>query len=127
MSETPLHVQVAEALGWTGLKSYPSGLWVGVPKEGIGPQPGMSAHDTIEVPRFDLSFCASGPLIQKHGIGLLHQETEWIAFLESPQGHGFVNDVAIDIGISDLGAGATPTEAVCHLILELHKQGKLKA
>lgn len=62
MTDKPLHVRVAEALGWqnprVGEKN--GGAWVAnVPDQHWGPS---------VIPRYDESWNATGPLIERYGI-----------------------------------------------------------
>lgn len=109
MTEKPLHVQVAEALGW---EPWDHKL--------LGPRwrrPG-SAHPEKAVPRYDTDWSATGPLIEKHmiiprfGSGTWWAEADWPTY----QKH-----------IRWTGEGETPLIALCHLILSLKEAGKLAA
>lgn len=126
MTDKPLHVQVAEALGWqrcylkvefTALEMYKSDDWRGFP-------PGRSVvsegSSLVEIPRYDLDWAVTGPLIEKYGIlvGKFPPYTfdgKWYACLpgsESPY-------------VQAEAHAPTPLVAVCNLILQLHKTGKL--
>lgn len=93
----PLHVQVAEALG---TMSVP---WAEAQEIGYDPD------------YYDTDWEATGPLIEKYGFWLRRLDgvvVKWDAFrnddLPTPRGEG---DTAL--------------EAVCRLILALHKAGEL--
>jgi hypothetical protein len=124
----PLHVQVAEALGWTQTL-MPNGMW---PNEFFGyPPEGAIVGNRSEVPRYDTDWSATGPLIERLQIGFTapgnidrrspvdaeDQKTWlWIAqsFTEKDQQPWYEID------------GPTPLTAVCNLLLQLHKAGKLQ-
>jgi hypothetical protein len=118
LTEKPLHVQVAEALGCNPQRYDP----VGGPK-GTGWACGCkgnnwSAHgDRITLFRYDTDWAATGPLIEKFGV--------WVRSLDGvvAKWDAFRND---DLP-SPRGTGPTPLIAVCNLILELAKAGKLAA
>jgi len=100
--EKPLHVHGAEALGWTDLD-----------KDG---------YYRTDAPHYDIDWNATGPLIEKYGITLgpaPRSEEDappwWRATPRSALCAGYTTQL-----------GPTPLEAVCRLILELHKAGKLK-
>jgi len=105
MTEKPLHVRVAEALGWTdlstnGLLTYP---WYGIPWP-----------NTIRrsVPYYDSDWSATGPLIEKYGICV------------SPDGRSSTWGAS---GDGSWKQGEKPLIAICNLILALAAAGKLKA
>lgn len=116
--EKPLHVRVAEALGWAVLRqSIPAeereSAWVGVPPERL---PNIVSEP---VPRYDTDWSATGPLIEKYGITFLQD---------------FGNGWRVDFGngwrvanewLTLPGKYATPLVASCHLILALKEAGKL--
>ena len=97
MSDYPLHVRAAEAMGWEKIRAW-EGRWLGI-------KPGQRSESII--PAFDASWCATGPLIESYGIDL-GCGTVWQAHRD-----GFIS------------VGHTPTVAVCNLIVELKEQGKL--
>ena len=103
--EKPLHVQVAEALGWEGLTVTPMGELRG-------------SHDGLylPVPHYDTDWAATGPLIEKLKM--------WVF----PDQHAkeFYWEATIEPGPEAISAeGPTPLAAVCHLILALKAAGKL--
>jgi len=108
-SELPLHVAVAVALGWTHCYDRGDGLW-------LGDKPANSPQIEQEIPRFDLSFCACGPVLEKLKLGVTwdYSAGRWIGERHSSGGYDYVS-------------ASTPTLAVCDLILALSKEGKLKA
>lgn len=79
MTEKPLHVQVAEALGWShfGLGGRLDRPWVGYPPHN------PIVGERQEVPRYDIDWGATGPLIFQRRISLEAQHegaaNSWIA------------------------------------------------
>jgi hypothetical protein len=117
MLDKPLHVQVAEALGWRDCRPFEADGIVDY-QTWCGEQPGvegMEAHTFI--PDFDTDWSATGPLIEKYGIYLNAATDGWHACREcqcAEYGHN-----------SSDGDGPTPLTAVCNLILALKEAGKL--
>ena len=114
--ETPLHVRVAEALGWFGFQPSINGLW---PDEwrGIPPRP-IIGEPPKEVPRYDTDWSATGPLIERFRLEVIptpHESKAWLAATEINAQH------------KDNRLGQTPLIAVCNLILALSEAGKLAA
>lgn len=121
-AEKPLHVLVAEKLGWTGAKIYPArpGTIYDTPHWRARPAPNASR---AEVPRYDTDWSATGPLIERFGIELCapgeHGGSEvnwlaskrigWIPVGNSPHAYADTTDAE----------GSTPLIAVCNLILAL--------
>lgn len=105
----PLHVQVAEALGWTCVS-----LLSGSVEDWSGYAP--DAHEFVmPIPRFDTDWSATGPLIEKYGLLVAPYGPKWNAvYLRDSTQWGPMER-----------AGATPKEAVCRLILALKAAGKL--
>ena len=118
MTDKPLHVAVAEALGWEPWTPPTSkSLWGDIPellaKVGfthIRPGAGLGV-----IPRYDTDWAATGPLIERFGLTVApHDLQPWVAF-DGP-------------GINAAGFttyARTPLLAVCHLILALKEAGKL--
>ena len=116
-AQKPLHVRVAEALGWwriePGISSKnrmrpdPCGCWMGV-------RIGEDGHGWSEhLPHYDTDWAATGPLIEEYAVELLAVDGKyWRAFL--------------DLNFGPVGKGSTPLSAVCNLILVLAEAGKLK-
>jgi hypothetical protein len=110
--DKPLHVRVAEVLGWTGI--YYAGNFM-VPDSDLymGKKPGemlVGREGLSGVPRFDTSWSATGPLIEKY-----HIEIEYHPFWS----HGEVWGAATDEAV---GVGTTPLLAVCDWVLERAKE-----
>lgn len=109
----PLHVEVAAALGWTDLVGHCKcasaaatheceRIWWGRPPRGLA-RPGP-------VPRFDLDWSATGPLLERFDISLQRRRAAgggaaWIAR------SGAWSAVA--------GRGTSALESVCRLLLDL--------
>lgn len=118
MSAEPLHVQVARAIGWDDIECVgwlpcnpPMAVYQGRKPDGI---PILLARD--QIPRFDTDWAATGPLIEKHGIGIDKRKAGWAAtFFPEHLWETFVE-------MDDL-----PLVAVCRLIVTLSKAGKLKS
>lgn len=115
MSEKPLHVRVAEALGWFDFQPSANGFW---PLEWRGhPSRPIIGEPHKKIPRFDTDWSATGPLIERFGIFLRrYYGDRWFASPGQPLPGG-----------ADTVDAATPLEAVCNLILALHAAGKLEA
>ena len=110
MSEKPLHVRVAEALGW-GLTAN-GASW-------ISPEPSQSRYDAARCddsipPHYDTDWAATGPLIEKYKLNIVYNSAS-----ESWEG------IDRSEGYDQCFHGRTALEAVCYLILALGKAGKL--
>jgi hypothetical protein len=122
VTEKPLYVRVAEALGWTGIEieyvgqfdfalGTPPGTARGTPSPG---HLGIQQPPTALVPRYDVDWSATGPLIERY----VSEAIDTGAFEASSwevQARGAVG----------WARGRTLLLAVCNLILELRKSGKL--
>lgn len=111
MPEKPLHIRVAEALGWTFTSD---GLSV------ISPSGGRWAYNkgtSDPIPRYDWMWDETGPLIERLKIDV------WFR----PGGFAFGPDEwgATSQDSADAETGATPLLAVCNLIVSLKAAGKL--
>ncbi len=109
----PLHVRVAEALGWKGLHptSYEGDtrvFWWGSP-------PGTAIQFAEGCWRYDTSWTATGPLIEKYKLDIVWDDDSWRAYWDGG------DDGDMGIGVY----AATPLVALCNLILELGEAGKL--
>ena len=116
--EKPLHVRVAEALGW-GFTA--DGLSV------ISPEGGRWAlNKSVDpIPCYDTDWNALGPFI--HG----WQISVWPRGNDDDEGPRAVQWGAKRIPdarkpCDGLASGATPLEAICNLILQLKEAGKLE-
>lgn len=131
MDEKPLHVRVAEALGWERVTIPVAGIercleggthaWR-VPGGHIV---GCETCDQVP-PRYDTSWLDTGPLIEKYGISISGVYYDALADLVDVDHRGwlagklFPNETFIR-----QRAGYTPCEAICNLILALAEAGKL--
>src|SRR5436189_36534 len=110
----PLHVLVAEALGWSAIDE--SRRWA-VP-------PVAANRMQLLVPRYDTDWSATGPLIEAQRIAVVpHSPTVWRALRMPMIG---CNDEVYVENLSDSAEGTTPLLAVCALLLRLKEAGKLK-
>lgn len=153
MTDKPLHVQVAEALGWTALQfkawyvnedgspaetprwyGHAPGGWEvnGIPLNPLWKEMGERPEwvEMWPVPHYDTDWSATGPFIEKYEVCLNEdgtgytQDEKWRA--EASYYH--------EDGTEEYGGhwaeasvrGATPLIAVCHLILELARLGQLE-
>lgn len=122
--EKPLHVRVAEALGWTRCSlSLEAGLspekfWSGRPLKDSGfrfPEDDEPYYEYM-IPRYDTDWAVTGPLIERFGV--------WLNPCEC--GTPFGSHWTASANPHDAeGQGETPLEAVCDLILALSEAGKL--
>lgn len=143
MTDRPLHVRTAEALGWKGIEDAPKidrersaleGRPVVVGSEWFGratedcPKWGalVKAYASYAVPRYDTDWSATGPLIERYGIELRNDgnskgwEAVWPGGTDYEARSLFANPLIE-------GTGPTPLVAVCNLILALKEAGKLLA
>lgn len=111
--EKPLHVRVAEALGWTHISLntwHQRNNWAGM-------YPGGAAGSR-RIPRYDTDWAATGPLIERIPITVGRymspfMDGAWYATAPGPS------------VIQSERTGATPLVAVCNLILALKEAGNL--
>ncbi len=129
MSEDkPLHVRVAEALGWIGLTNERAPWWYGYPRSGTALLDAVrDGSGRFRVPDYTTDWSATGPLIEKYRISVFMPDEfcpdkgPWIAGIGGA--HGW-DDGAVCL--SEDVNGPTPLLAVCQLILALHAAGKLE-
>jgi hypothetical protein len=116
VTEKPLHVRVAEALGEPCSYSAAIGCWV-YTRTRERDHAVLLGHTGCPVPRYDTDREVTGPLIEKYGIFLRqHYPTRiWFASPSNPKPGG-----------ADTEDGPTPLIAVCNLILALKAAGKLE-
>jgi hypothetical protein len=70
------------------------------------------------VPRYDEDWAATGPLVEKYKITMMHEELDgWSALSNARDDLQFTWD--------ESQCGATPLLAICHLLIALGKAGKL--
>lgn len=122
--ERPLHVRVAEALGWTD--AHLSG-WIfdrgeGIQEDrrewcGFSPWQAQKEHrgQSQKIPRYDTSWEATGPLVEKYKITLGYE----LGFSEGEQWLAEENDG------NCYGIDPSPLLAVCILLLKMAEAGKL--
>jgi hypothetical protein len=110
--EKPLHVRVAEVLGWTKARTpigFRGEVWCAVPPRGwpreAGPQYNGPGGETV-IPLFDTDWSATGPVIEKYGIGVWK---DWPTSTDPWTAH-------VDKGDAK-EYGATALLAVCNLIV----------
>jgi hypothetical protein len=106
---TPLHVLVANAIGWTELRHYDDLTVPGWYGRFPGAEPGIKT----DVPRYDSSFCSTGPLMERFKIGVMWDHGQWIAHYSTTEGH------------DQYQGGETPSQAVSRMVVHLHKKGLL--
>lgn len=123
----PLHVRVAEALGWTECAPWASehrlsDRWSGV-WPGSTQRTQYAPHGLVRtiVPKFDVDWAATGPLIERfvsyieklsdEGTATMYGARWW-----SPE-FGEMDDI--------IETGPTILVAVCNLIVALHEAGRL--
>jgi hypothetical protein len=119
--EKPLHVRVAEALGWTSIGPGNS-MNLSDPGAGYPPKNQIVGHKE-PIPRYDTDWAATGPLIERYGI-----DTEAISYSPTDRTYGWkARACPVWNGDESMTTyGETPLLAVCALILALHEAGKLK-
>lgn len=105
MSDKPLHVRVAEALGWTYIW-LDEDVWCGTDPAG----------NACSILCYDTDWAATGPLIEKYEIQIDKRGAGWCAsaFDEANFAH-----------LADPAFAETPLIAVCNLILALKEEGNL--
>jgi hypothetical protein len=116
--ERPIHVRVAEALGWIDCHEVAYGA-----KAGAFVWWGQKTRGFPEgIPRYDTSWEATGPLVEKYEITLGFIKG-WFAHCEGDSGRLYLNQE--DREEPTIANGETPLLAVCALILALAEAGKL--
>jgi hypothetical protein len=121
-SERPLHVRVAEALGWHDFHVLGDG-------EHVGQHPDKErnrkhSYAVEAIPRYDTDWSATGPLIEKYRI-----ELEWERLITPARDFVWTASWGQQIGhltpVIYSASDTTPLIAVCNLLLALHAAGKL--
>lgn len=132
----PLHVQVAEALGWINVRvlgCLPMNPPVFCAK---GKPPGnvlVGPLGDVDVPHYDTDWSATGPLVHARGIALLklapEEGEEWVAYIwDSVEEYTTVDEnedhlyLTIDGTTAIAALGDTPLLAACNLIVWQAKQ-----
>lgn len=133
MSEKPLYVRVAEALGWQDIENC-GGLMIPQASHHCGRPPGQVViigkpeEGRKRIPRYDLDWSVTGPLIERLDVSFGRGGAEgaevfaWIGRIT------FANDVAVEANVDwTLATGPTRLVAVCNVILAMHAAGKLES
>ena len=110
--DKPLHVQVAEALGWTEIVLEDGYRWVGRAPVGFGNWGELQPFGVIA--RYDTNWAATGPLVEKYKLNLV-----WNSASEAWEAIDRSN------GWDDCYHGDTALVAACYLLLALKAAGKL--
>lgn len=133
MEEKPLHVKVAEALGWSAFKSKHEYWIITEPdgtrhEDGFGrPNPKFNSETgeklpemqwwhEYDPPHYDTDWSATGPLIEKYGLELIKGYDCY---------HCSTNFGDGGVAQEEEGYGPTPLIAICKAILSLKEAGKL--
>lgn len=135
--DLPLHVQVAQALGWTycGPGEWD---WEGEPPEGSPLRAIVRRIDQhVGIPHYDTDWAATGPLIQRFNVALVPLRYsgptayKWRAVADGDR-YSILDAVESRVYADDgpdhpegPETYGSPLKAVCYLILALHKTGKL--
>ena len=134
MTEKPLHVRVAEALGWEWFhfvdksfllppfahKQHEYGSW----ERGLCENPQwditqwFTSKNHLAIPRYDTDWSATGPLIERHEITCITPYPERLPNKWTAR-HGRPAEEFLE------AYGPTPLIAVCNLLLALKEAGKL--
>lgn len=107
VAEKPLHVQVAEAIGWIQIKKEGHwSWWLGVAPEYAD----LSGARLSHIPDYTTDWRVTGPLMERYQISVFkYSDGEWAARDGDRQG----------------GDGKTPLLAVCNLLVALGAAGRL--
>lgn len=128
--EKPLHVKVAEALGWTyrdlsEVGDTGCGGTVYMIPPGETSRSYCNACRPNQPPRYDTDWSATGPLIEKYHLSLSHDDYKWRAQCPNPARYEDEDGKPVPWCYPEIGTGSTPLIAVCNLILALKAEGKL--
>ena len=123
--EKPLHVRVAEALGWTDCQSS----WIGdaPPRRSAWVGRGHPWYALEELRYYDTDWSATGPLIERYEITIdAELAPAWRAesWFHAPTGYPEDEEYGGRWQCRE-AQGDTPLIAVCNLILALKEAGKL--
>lgn len=108
MSDKPLNVQVAEALGWTWCYKRYCGSWLGRPPN----IPTAYENEAEFIPDYAKDWGATGLLIHKHKLSLFWHDDVYIC-----------SKPYVRVATRD----PEPLIAACRMILVLKEQGLLNA
>jgi hypothetical protein len=125
LSDKPLHVRVAEALGCKPAEYdvvFGPNAWA---CQCPGSNKGEAHGDLLSVYRYDTDWSVTGPLVELLGVTLEHYGGKWMAW-----GEDYVcTNSGEHEGTSSWDGEecwfTSPLVAVCKLILALHERGKL--
>lgn len=128
--ERPLHVRVAEALGWHRIVGPVSSILLdaGMVYEGHPPGPFVIGSEPETIPRYDTDWSVTGPLIQKYGINLECAQAARPDNSPYAAWRWWLKGDPIARGSASMSVrywADTPLVAVCHLILALAEAGRL--
>lgn len=111
--EEPLHVDVARSLGWVELCTHD---WQGKTQWFGKASPAQDWR--VQIPRFDTDWSAAGSLIERYVRDLSISDNR------KPAMRWFAGGWDKERDRPFAGFGATPLEAVCHLVIALLAAGK---
>lgn len=136
--DKPLHVRTAEALGWTGIEhgrfwvdedGKPEGpkYWFGLAPHGYPHRPmnwGASDESALrwQVPYYDTSWSATGPLIEKYRIDVDCERRQ--SLKPDPTAELWSAAICDPDQELEVEYGSTPLLAVCNLLIKLGEAGK---
>lgn len=118
--DKPLHVRVADALGQKAVYYH------GIDRTGWWSAVDMSGEllPVGELPRYDIDWSATGPLIERYAIKLIPPVC-CLGCEHHPDDSGASNWTAVDEADVEEATGPTPLIAICGFILALKEAGKL--
>ena len=111
LSDSPLDVQVAKALGWVDIVKAVEGYRGRNPKYSDS----QASDGLWQLQSYSTSWCAAGPLVNQYNICLEFTGEGWIAD---------VNSLTFDFGKHCMEVGSSPTEAIAKLVVKMHKDDK---
>jgi hypothetical protein len=128
VSDKPLHVAVAEALGCEPEWDEESGYWLCSCADEAHVDPEEHRQEPPIVWNYDTDWSATGPLVELFKIEIFYREPSPhldAIFGDKQETWGATHDFSPE---PQLGAcyESTPLIAVCNLILALHAAGKLQ-
>lgn len=118
MAKIDLYVDVAKALGWTNIRQTGGILAVWASHHaGTNPQESMIVGPTKKIdriPNYEYDWDAAGPLIERNVHDAMKIHGSW----------KLCNYGSID-PIESIGRGDSFLTALCHLILDMKKNGQI--